>query len=123
MKLSEVEVAPDSAERKVLAKGKMLHCSVCGMYFAPVSKLEAASQKRDDHAQLVDDQCPLCRRTQMVATFSEEKREARGRKAEYRTGKKWQWKPVVDGDQDVPPCPEVLDVPPGQQGPKSTDGS
>ncbi len=95
----------------------MLQCSVCGTRFAPEAKLEAASHRRGDDADLISDQCPLCRRTQMVARFIEEKRKTPGKKAEYRTGKKWRWKPVTEGDPDAPPCPEVLPKPAEQDTP------
>lgn len=113
IKVVKVEAVRDQ-EEQVLVQSKMLRCSQCGAYFAPVSKVEAASHRRGDGAGLIREECPLCRRTQMVATFIEEKRDARGRKAEYRTGKKWHWKPVVDGDPEGPPCPEVLGTPSDQ---------
>ncbi len=111
MTLVENEDPPGGSGGQVLAASKMLRCSVCGARFAPVTKLQAASRRRADKVDLIREQCPLCRRTQMVARLIEERREARGKKAEYRTGKKWRWKPVVEGDPDVPPCPDVLDRP------------
>ena len=92
----------------ILVVGRMLRCHVCGDLFAASARLEAASRRREDDAELVRDECPLCRRTQMVATFIDERREAKGKPAEYRTGKKWRWKPIVDGDRDGPPCPDSL---------------
>lgn len=103
--------APREGEEEVLVKSQMLHCEVCGTWFAPVSKLRAASRKTEDNADIIREQCPLCRRTQMVARFIDEKREASGRPAEYRTGQKWHFKSVTDGDPDGPPCPEVLKTP------------
>jgi len=119
--------APPGKEESILVKSQMLRCSVCGTYFAPVSKLEAASRKKEDDLELISEQCPLCRRTQMVASFIDEKRKVSGRKAEYRTGKKWNFKPVVEGDPDGPPCPEILEKPlkqappfPGQDKPAAS---
>jgi hypothetical protein len=109
MTLAQIEAPPVDSEGKVLAASEMLRCSVCGAHFAPVAKLEAASHRRGDDADLIHEQCPLCRRTQMVARFIDEKREASGKKAEYRTGKKWRWKPIAEGDPNGPPCSEVLD--------------
>ncbi len=111
MTLEGIETPPEGSERSVLAESEMLRCSVCGKHFAPVAKLEAASHRRGDGVDLIRKQCPLCRRTQMVARFIDEKREAIGKKAEYRTGKKWRWKPIAEGDPNGPPCPEVLDGP------------
>jgi|GEM_PF-3051167 len=108
MTLAETEASPDAPSEKILATGEMLLCSICGERFAPEAKLEAASHRRGDDTNLISDQCPLCRRTQMVARFIEEKRESSGRKAEYRTGKKWRWKPVTEGDPDAPPCSEPI---------------
>ena len=104
----------------VLVRSKLLQCSICGQPFAPVRKLEMASKRRGDDGELIQEQCPLCRCTQTVARFIEEKRESSGRPAEYRTGKKWHFKPVVDGDRDGPPCPEVLDPPTSEQNPDAT---
>ncbi len=117
MTLAETEAATDSPGDKILASGEMLQCSVCGTRFAPEAKLEAASHRRGDDTDLISDQCPLCRRTQMVARFIDEKRKTPGKKAEYRTGKKWRWKPVTEGDPDAPPCPEVLPKPAEQDAP------
>jgi len=111
MRLVETENPPSGSEEQILAASKMLQCSVCGSHFAPTTKLQAASRRRADEAELIREQCPLCRRTQMVARLIEEKRKTHGRKAEYRTGRKWSWKPVLEGDPDGPPCPEVLDKP------------
>jgi Pyruvate/2-oxoacid:ferredoxin oxidoreductase delta subunit len=118
MSLVRIELSPGVDKEQVLAKGEMLQCSVCGAQFAPQSKLEAATRRRGDDTELIREQCPLCRRTQMVAVFIDEKRqEARGRKAEYRTGMKWRWKPVSEGDPDGPPCPETLSGPSGDDRP------
>lgn len=111
MTLVETEDPPAESEGQILAASKMLRCSVCGARFAPVTKLLAASRRTTGKADLIREQCPLCRRTQMVARLIEEKREVCGKKAEYRTGRKWSWKPVVEGDPDAPPCPETLDSP------------
>lgn len=111
MTLAETEAPTDSPGEKILATGAMLQCSVCGTRFAPEAKLVAAAHRRGDDKDLISDQCPLCRRTQMVARFIDEKRKTPGKKAEYRTGKKWRWKPVTEGDPDAPPCPEVLNIP------------
>jgi Pyruvate/2-oxoacid:ferredoxin oxidoreductase delta subunit len=108
MILEPTRSPPDHKDGVILASSDLLMCSVCGTQFAPLSKLQAAAKKRGDDAALVREQCPLCRRTQMVARLIEEKREAKGRKAEYRTGQKWSWKPVVEGDRDAPPCMDVL---------------
>ena len=116
MTLVGFEAPPDGPEAKVLAVGDMLRCSVCGGHFAPLAKIQAASRRRGDDVDLIREQCPLCRRTQMVATLIEEKREARGKKAEYRTGKRWRWKPVEEGDPGAPPCPVVPDRPSDQDG-------
>ena len=111
MTLVETEAPPDGPKERVLAAGAMLRCSVCEAHFAPIAKLEAASHRRGDDADLIHEHCPLCRRTQMVARFIDEKRNAIGKKAEYRTGKKWRWKPVTEGDPDAPPCPDVMHSP------------
>ncbi len=112
MRLMEAEDPPSGSGEQVLTASKMLRCSVCGACFAPTMKLQAASRRRVDKADLIREQCPLCRRTQMVARLIDERRKTRGRKAEYRTGRKWSWKPIVEGDPNGPPCPEVLDKPP-----------
>jgi Pyruvate/2-oxoacid:ferredoxin oxidoreductase delta subunit len=119
--LVRVKTPPDGPV--VLVRSKLLHCSVCGQPFAPAQKLEAASKRRGDERELNQEQCPLCRCTQMVARFIEEKRESNGRPAEYRTGKKWHFKPVVDGDPDGPPCPEVLEEPLGEDMPAEREQS
>ncbi len=106
MTLVASDAPPGGSGKEVLMAGGMLRCTVCGNLFAASAKLEAAARRREDDAELVRDECPLCRRTQMVATFIDERREGQGKPAEYRTGKKWSWKPVVDGDRDAPPCPE-----------------
>ena len=111
MSLAETEALTDSPHERILATGGLLRCAVCGARFAPEAKLEAASHRRGDDAELISDQCPLCRRTQMVVTFIEEKRKTQGKKAEYRTGRKWRWKPVTEGDSDGPPCSEILPRP------------
>lgn len=111
MTLVETEEPPSGPGEQLLAASEMLRCSVCGACFAPVTKLQAASRRRADELGLIREQCPLCRRTQMVARLIEEKREAHGKKAEYRTGRKWSWKPVVEGDRDAPPCMDVLGGP------------
>lgn len=116
--LTGIEASPAGSGWKVLAAGEMLRCSVCAAYFAPFAKLQAASQRRGPDTDLIREQCPLCRRTQMVARFIDENREAVGRKAEYRTGKKWSWKPAVEGDPDAPPCSEVLGRPADQDTPE-----
>lgn len=124
-RLVRIKTPPDGPV--VLVCSRLLQCSVCGQPFSSVRKQEAASKRRGDDSKLIDEQCPLCRCTQMVARFIEEKREAKGRPAEYRTGKKWHFKPVADGDPDGPPCPEVLHNFPtekkpaeGEQSPKAT---
>jgi len=112
MSLVRIEASSGVETEQVLAKGEMLQCLQCGARFAPQSKLEAASHRRGDDFKLISEECPLCRRTQMVAVFIDEKRqEARGRKAEYRTGRKWRWKPVTEGDPDGPPCYDTPDKP------------
>jgi len=116
-RLVRIDSPPDGPREVVLARSRMLRCAVCGQTFAPIRRLEAASRKREDGIELMREECPLCRRTQMVATFIEEKREAHGRKAEYKTGRKWHWNPVVPGDPDGPPCPEVLNSPSHQNTP------
>ncbi len=117
MTLAETDSPNDSPGEKILATGEMLQCSVCGSRFAPEATLEAASRRREDDTDLISDQCPLCRRTQMVARFIEEKRKTPGKKAEYRTGKKWRWKPVAEGDPGAPPCPGVFPKPAEQDTP------
>lgn len=112
MSLVRIEAPAGVEQEHVLARGELLRCAQCGARFAPQSKLEAAARRRGADAELIREQCPLCRRTQMVAVFIDEKRqEARGRKAEYRTGRKWRWKPVSENDPDGPPCPETLNRP------------
>jgi len=108
MTLVASETASAGSGREVLAAGQLLRCAVCGYLFTASARIQAASRRRDDGAALLRDQCPLCRRTQMVARFIEERREAKGKPAEYRTGRKWRWKPIVEGDQNGPPCPESL---------------
>jgi len=107
MRLAEAEAGPGAPDDVVLAKSGMLRCSVCGANFAPEAKAGAVSHRRGDDAELIPNQCPLCRRTQMVVRFIEEKRKTEGRMAEYKTGTKWHWKPVAPGDADAPPCPDV----------------
>ena len=111
MRLAEAETEPGAPDEVVLAASGMLRCSVCGGDFVPEAKLRAASHRRGDDADLIPNQCPLCRRTQMVVRFIEEKRKMEGRMAEYKTGTKWHWKPVAAGDQDAPPCPDVQSGP------------
>jgi len=108
MRLVAAETPRRGSGRDVLAAGHMLRCAVCGNLFTASARIQAATRRREDDVALLRDQCPLCRRTQMVARFIEERREAKGKPAEYRTGKKWRWKPVVDGDRNGPPCPESL---------------
>jgi len=124
MTLVKLEALPSREGTLVLAKGEMLQCSVCGAYFAPKSKLEAASHRRGDDAALIREQCPICRRTRMVVTFIDERRtEARGGHAEYKTGRSWHWKPVTEDDPDGPPCCEVLRKPPSQSPPAADTSS
>ena len=100
---------PSAQDPIVLVRSQMLRCKVCDAYFAPQSKLAAAARKRSDEIKLVSEECPLCRRTEMVARFIEDKRvEVRGMHARYVTGRKWHWKPVVLGEKDGPPCWEIL---------------
>ena len=117
MAIVEASEPPEDTSQKILASTNMLLCTVCGAHFAPVTKLDAATRRRGPAAALIREQCPLCRRTQMVARFIEEHRNARGRKAEYQTGKKWRWKPVVEGDPDAPPCPQEPRASSGQHPP------
>lgn len=119
MRLTEMDAPPDLPEETILAAGQLLECSVCGARYAPLSKLQAASHRREDGAELIREECPLCRRTQMVARLIDERREAKGKKAEYRTGKKWSWKPVADGDREGPPCPDTVPRSTGQHTPGS----
>lgn len=113
---SDVKAVADSddlAEVRTLVESRMLRCEVCDSLFAPVTKVGAAARRRenpDAQVELVQDQCPLCRRTQMVARFIDENRDAEG-KAEYRTGKKWSWKAAIKGGENEPPCWEILDFP------------
>ncbi len=121
--LVQLEAASADRGPKTLAKSEMLRCTVCAGLFAPVTKLDAAAHRRDNDLDLIQEHCPLCRRTQMVARFIDEKREAQGKKAEYRTGKKWRWKPVVEGEPGAPPCPEVLRKPSNSDSPCSDDST
>jgi ferredoxin len=107
MRLAEAEAEPGAPDEIVLAANGMLRCSVCGVNFAPEAKLRSASERRGNDADMIPNQCPLCRRTQMVVRFIEEKRKTEGRMAEYKTGTKWYWKPVTPGDSNAPPCPDV----------------
>ena len=46
--------------------------------------------------EIVTKLCPDCRRQRMVVEFIEATNDLEG--AEYRTGQKWKWKPVLDDD-------------------------
>ncbi len=77
--------ATGSMEVVILAQSEMLKCEYCGEYFAPVQKVSAVSKRSGGKKELIRNYCPLCRRTQMVVQFIDEKRMPTG-KAEYRSG-------------------------------------
>jgi ferredoxin len=72
------------AGRVVVAHSEMLDCTICGASFVPQSKLDAISRKRRHQGTTVRDLCPVCRRTQLVVGFIEQRR-APGSKAAYRS--------------------------------------
>ena len=84
--LIEAECLPLGSADILLVRGHLLQCSYCGDYFAPMRKLEAIATKRDADREQLNAFCPICRRTQLVVDFIEEKREPHG-PAKYRSGK------------------------------------
>jgi Pyruvate/2-oxoacid:ferredoxin oxidoreductase delta subunit len=70
----------------LLAESAMLQCRYCGEFFAPVQKIDVISKKSGKDREPNREYCPLCRRTNMVVRFIDDKRMPAG-KAEYRSGK------------------------------------
>jgi len=70
----------------LLVQSEMLRCQYCGEYFSPVQKIKAVARRNRKHSEPIREYCPLCRRTNMVVHFIDEKRMPTG-KAEYRSGK------------------------------------
>lgn len=79
------EVDEGAADRPLL-QGPLQLCSNCGELFAPSRKITTASSKGAENAERFRDHCPLCRRSDLVVRYIDEKR-APGGKAEYRHGR------------------------------------
>ena len=69
----------------ILVEGELVACSHCGEPFASSRKLAAVS-KRAEHTRILREFCPLCRRTQLVLRFIDEKRRPDA-KAESRSAR------------------------------------
>ena len=82
IKLEEL-VSPEKEADILLNKSKMIKCAYCHAFFATETKLGVIKKKKLAH-EVVEDYCPLCRRTNMVVKFIDEKRDPTG-KAEYRS--------------------------------------
>jgi Pyruvate/2-oxoacid:ferredoxin oxidoreductase delta subunit len=70
------------AELVTVNEGELIRCVCCGEEFAPRQRLDAVS-RRHAAARVERDYCPLCRRTQLVVRFIDEKLLPDA-KAEYR---------------------------------------
>ena len=71
-------------DKILLVQSELLKCSFCGHCFAPLHKLQALARKGQTSHELLHDLCPLCRRTNLVVSFIQEKRVP-GAKAKYRS--------------------------------------
>lgn len=77
-----------SAERLedvVLTEGELVRCTNCQEYFTPGAKLSSLKEKGLGH-DVEHSLCPLCRRTNLVVKYIDEKR-APGQKAKYRSAR------------------------------------
>jgi ferredoxin len=83
-KASASKTVPD--DTVLLARSEMLQCQYCGEYFSPVQKITVISRRSGKKKEPIREFCPLCRRTNMVVQFIDEKRMPTG-KAEYRSCK------------------------------------
>jgi NAD-dependent dihydropyrimidine dehydrogenase PreA subunit len=104
---------PDDLSERQFQSSELLLCKACGELYAPVTHAQRVAGKGGAHADGLKDFCSLCRRTNLVVNFVQERRadEAEG-KAEYRQGaqlmKKGRMKSKrkVDPEQR-PPTPEM----------------
>lgn len=83
IQLEELVSSSENVADVLLIKSKLVQCAYCKSFFAPETKLGVIKKKKLAH-EVVEDYCPLCRRTNIVVKFIDEKREAKG-KAEYRS--------------------------------------
>jgi formate hydrogenlyase subunit 6/NADH:ubiquinone oxidoreductase subunit I len=83
IQLEELIASGDKEAEVLLIKSKLVQCSYCKEYFAPETKIGVIKKKKLKH-DVVEDYCPLCRRTNMVVNFIDEKRDPKGH-AEYRS--------------------------------------
>lgn len=113
IRVVELDSPPDDLSERQFQSSQLLVCQACGELYAPISHALAAAAKGAVNADRFKDFCPLCRRTNLVVSFTEDKRrdEAEGQ-ATYRQGGKLMHKArmkskrKVDPDQR-PPAPEM----------------
>lgn len=113
IRVDRLDAPPDDPSERQFQSSELLTCKSCGELYAPLTHAMAAARKGVANADRFKDLCSLCRRTNLVVTFTEEKRrgEAEGQ-AVYRQGGKlmhkarMQSKRKTDPDQR-PPTPEM----------------
>lgn len=103
---------PEDTSERQFQSSQLLVCKACGELYAPVTHAMRVAGKGGAHADGLKDFCSLCRRSNLVISFIEERRadEAEG-KAEYRQGKKLMEKGRMKSKRKVdpselPPSPE-----------------
>lgn len=83
IELEELKSTTDVNADVLLNESKLVQCSYCKNYFAPETKISRIKKKKLAH-EVIEDYCPLCRRTNIVVRFIDEKRLPKG-KAAYRS--------------------------------------
>ncbi|MCP4606985.1 MAG: hypothetical protein GY847_41815 [Proteobacteria bacterium] len=86
IRLSKDDSPPSTSDYVLLSQSKMTQCDYCDEYFAPVRRLDVISQKGVSGHEVERSFCPLCRRTNLVVQYIQEKRSP-GSKAEYRSAR------------------------------------
>jgi ferredoxin len=117
--VTQLDGPPDDASERQFQSSELLLCKACGERYAPITHADRVAGKGGKHADGLKDFCSLCRRSNLVINFVQERRadEAEG-KAEYRQGaqlmKKGRMKSKRKVDPDQRPLTPEMDAAKGK---------
>jgi Pyruvate/2-oxoacid:ferredoxin oxidoreductase delta subunit len=111
--VAKLGAPPSDLSERQFQSSELLLCKTCGEFYTPVTHAAKAATRGVANADRLKDFCSLCRRTNLVVSFTEDKRrdEAEGH-AEYRQGGQLMRKAHMRSKRKVtpddrPPTPEM----------------